>query len=72
MPPASWSEVYRAFPSAPTSTVLPSMRFVATVIAVPLDDLDPIEESPPPLPPQAARTIAAAASVAGTRSRFMS
>src|SRR5215208_3705627 len=34
MPPASWSEVYSALPSASTSTVLPSMLFAATVVAL--------------------------------------
>src|SRR5436190_10147296 len=71
MPPASWSDMYRALPSALTSTVFPSMRFVATVVAVPLDGFDPLEESLPP-PPQAARTSAAPnATAANAKSRFM-
>jgi hypothetical protein len=52
---------------------LPSMRFVATVVAIPLDDeLESFDEPPPPLLPHAARTIAAARAAAGTSTRFMS
>jgi hypothetical protein len=47
------------------------MRFVATVVALLPDALDPLDESPPLLPPHAARRIAAA-SAAGANSRFMS
>jgi len=65
--------MYSALPLASTSTLLPSMRFVATVVAVPLDGFDPLEESLPPPPPlQAARKSAAANAIAASaNSRFM-